>query len=329
MKKGASIKIKSATYTAPGANEIVIKNGALAINPSDWLLQDMGDTFGLEYPMILGNDVAGEVVEVGEGVTHVEVGDRVLGHAIGCWEKVPAEGGFQQYTVLETNLVAKIPDSLSYTDACVVPLGLSTAACGLFQQDQLGLQLPSVDVKPTGKTVLVWGGSSSVGTNGIQLAVAAGYEVFTTASPKNFATLRALGVSQVFDYKSESVVADLTAALKGKDFAGALFTVGSAEDCFAVVDRATGKKFVASTLPIPEHKHTDVSGKQIFGTTLKDNEVGQAVYQDFLEKALTAGTFTPAPAPMVVGNGLSALSDALATQKKGVSAAKVVVTLNA
>jgi NADPH:quinone reductase-like Zn-dependent oxidoreductase len=76
---------------------------------------------------------------------------------------------------------------MSYEDAVVIPLGLATAAAGLFDKTQLGLQLPQAPACPaTGKTAVVWGGSTSVGCIAIQLAVAAGYEVFTTASPKNF-----------------------------------------------------------------------------------------------------------------------------------------------
>ncbi|TAQ89425.1 hypothetical protein B7494_g2244 [Chlorociboria aeruginascens] len=61
-----------------------------------------------------------------------------------------------------------------------------------------------LDNKPTGKTVLIWGGSGSVGVNVIQLAVAAGYEVIATASPANFDYLKELGASEVLDYHSKT-----------------------------------------------------------------------------------------------------------------------------
>lgn len=64
----------------------------------------------------------------------------------------------------------------------------------------------------TGQTVVVWGGSTSVGSNAVQLAVAAGYEVVTTASPRNFDHVRALGASAVFDYNSSTVVQDIIGA---------------------------------------------------------------------------------------------------------------------
>ena len=325
---GATLEIKSAPYTSAGENEIVVRNSAISVNPSDWILQEspLGDR--MEYPMILGNDVAGEVVEVGSGVSRFEVGDRVLGQAVGCWTNRPAKGGFQKFTVLDSNMASHIPDDMAYAQAAVIPLGLGTASCGLFQTDQLGLQYPSQAAKPTGETLLIWGGSSSVGCNGIQLAVAADYEVITTASPKNFDLVKNLGASQVFDYNSDDIVSELVDALTGKTIAGALFIVGDADACYeASVDKCTGNKFVSSTLPIPENKPEGVNANQIFGTTLKDNEVSQAVYVDFLTKALSDGAYVPAPEPWIVGHGLEFLQRGLEIQKEGVSAKKVVIAL--
>ena len=324
---GTSLEIKSAPYTSAGENEIVVRNRAIAINPSDWILQEspLGDQ--MKYPMILGNDVAGEVVEVGSGVSRFKGGDRVLGQAVGCWTNTPAKGGFQLFTVLDTNLASHIPGDMAYAQAAVIPLGLGTASCGLFQTDQLALQYPSSTAKPTGETLLIWGGSSSVGCNGIQLAVAAGYEVIATASPKNFNLVKNLGASQAFDYNSNDIVSELVDAFKGKTIAGALFTVGNADACYQVVDKCTGNKFVASTLPIPENKPQGVNANQIFGMTLKDNEVSQAVYVDFLAKALSDGAYVPAPEPWIFGRGLESLQRGLEVQKKGVSAKKVVIVL--
>ena len=86
----------------------------------------------------------------------------------------PAQGAFQQYTVLLEQMAAPIPDSMPYESACVLPQAVSTASSGLFQKSHLGLQHPSANPTPTGQTLLVWGGSTSVGSNAIQLAVAAG-----------------------------------------------------------------------------------------------------------------------------------------------------------
>lgn len=324
------LEVKSAPYTSPGENEIVIKNGAVAINPVDWGIQDMGEALfsWITYPFVLGGDVAGEVVEVGSAVSRFKTGDRVLGHAVAIKTNKTSEGAFQAYTVVLAHMASPIPDNLSYESAAVLPLGLSTAACGLFQKDYLALQYPSVPSKPTGKALLIWAGASSVGSNAIQLAVAAGYEVITTASPKNFDYVKKLGASQVFDYHSKTIVEELIDAFKGKTIAGALaIAAGSAEACLEVVDKSEGNKFVSMAWPMPEKLPPGVDAKFIFGSDLKDNEVSHVVYVDFLPKALAEGRYIAAPEPQVVGKGLEYFQTGLDVQKKGVSAKKVVVSL--
>ena len=330
-QKARPLEVKSAPYTPPAENEVVIKNGALALNPVDHARQDLGDVLfaWTIYPCILGSDVAGEVAEVGSGVSRFETGDRVTGLALGLTSNKPADGAFQAYTVLPAHMASPIPSSLSYESASVLPLGISTAACGLFQKEYLGLQFPSAPPKPaTGETVLIWGGSTSVGSNAIQLAVAAGYEVITTASPKNFDYVKKLGASQVFDYQGETVVANLVNAFKDKTSAGALaIGNGVADPCAEVLDKSNGKKFVALTNPPSNELPSGVGSKFIFGSDLKDNEVGPAIYEDFLPKALEDGSFVAAPDAKVVGKGLESIQGGLDLLKKGLSAKKYVISL--
>jgi NADPH:quinone reductase-like Zn-dependent oxidoreductase len=100
-------------------------------------------------------------------------------------------------------------------NAAVLPLSISTAASGLFYQ--LGLPYPSLTPVPTGKTILIWGGSSSCGSSAIQLAVAAGFSVATTASNANHEYVKSLGASQVFDYKDPNVIETILKTLKPGD----------------------------------------------------------------------------------------------------------------
>jgi NADPH:quinone reductase-like Zn-dependent oxidoreductase len=336
--RATPLEVKPAPYEPPRENEIVIKTAAVAINPVDWVIQLRGESLfpRITYPCILGEDVASEVVEVGSGVSRFKVGDRVLGLAVAIRENTASSGAFQNYTVLLAQIASPIPDALSYESAAVLPLGLSTAACGLFQKDYLALQYPSVDPKPTGKALLIWGGSTSVGSNAIQLAIAAGYEVITTASPKNFSYVTALGASQAFDYNSATVIEDIIAALKGKTIAGAM-AIGSAlapgngaaaaDACLKIVDKSEGTKFVAMALRFSEKPPEGVNAKFILGSELKGNEVGKVIYEDFLPKALAEGKYIATPDPLIVGKGLEYVQAGFDLQKKGVSARKVVVSL--
>lgn len=69
--KGTPLKVQQSTYTAPALNEIVVMNAAVAINPYDWIVQEAPGLVvsWVKLPFVLGTDVAGEVVEVGKGVT--------------------------------------------------------------------------------------------------------------------------------------------------------------------------------------------------------------------------------------------------------------------
>ncbi|UQX87022.1 zinc-binding alcohol dehydrogenase family protein [Jatrophihabitans telluris] len=361
--KNASLEVAEAPYPAPGDDQIVVRNHAVAINPLDWIIQVAGGlTYRwLQYPAVIGSDLAGEVVEVGKSVTLFQVGDRVLAHAVGTDKDSnrAAEGAFQHYTVVLERMTSPLPDTLAYENAAVLPLAVSTAASALFQKDQLGLRHPTQSPQPTGQTVLIWGGSTSVGSNAIQLAVAAGYDVITTASPHNFDYVASLGASLVFDYNDPKVVNDLVAAFADRTLAGAI-AIGTtaASACVRIAAASKGNKFIAiATPPVSFERLGDadrpsfvtfrtifrlitsniglqlqarprgVRLKYIFGTSLKSNEVSTAIYRDFLPAALAGGRYVPAPQPLVVGKGLHDLQHALDIQRKGVSAQKVVVTL--
>lgn len=360
-KMADPLEVKPAPYPTPSEKELVIKNGAVAISQFDWLVQLMGDTMlkYLKYPCILGTDVAGEVVAVGSGVSNFKVGDRVLAALVWADEKVndPAHGGFQLYTVAQQRLVTLIPADMSYEQAAVLPSSVCTAGSALFLKDCLVLQLPTTPARPpTGKTLLVWGGSSSVGSNCIQLAVAAGYEVIATASPKNFDHVKKLGASQVFDYRKNTVVREVTDAVKDKTMVGAAaIGPGSVSACMDVLRHSTGRNFVVDINgpDMPTHrskgmlgtvslvsallswkssvwvksKMTRVHSKFVWGSDLKETDAADVIYGDFLPQALASHQYIAAPDPLVIGKGLQHIQAGINTLKGGVSAKKVVVSL--
>ena len=352
------LEVKSAPYTPPNANEIVVKVHAVAINPVDWFKAGPGYNFlfnWIKLPFVQGTDLAGEVIEIGSEVKNFDVGDRVLSFGVGVNKdyNTSAKSAFQLYTVCLAHTTARIPESLAYEKASVVPLGLITAACSLFQPDQLNLQRPSIPRKSNAKTVLIWGGSTSVGCNAIQLAVGAGYEVVTTCSPKNFALCKSLGAKQCFDYNSKTVVADLAETLKGTEFAGALSAgVNSDGPCFDVVNKLKNGKFVSlvsfpklepepKTLVLPrtlmffaswfirttvKTRIRGIGWKTVMVDQMSKNGLGEMVF-DYLSKALAEGSYITAPEPEVVGKGLPYIQTAYDHQAKGMSARKAVVSV--
>jgi len=361
--KRSRLVVGPAPSVAPGPGEIVIRARAVAVNPFDRYIQTMGDviTAYLTYPAVLGTDVAGEVIAIGAGVTRFAPGDRVVGQAAGLEKSrnKAAEGAFQERVVLLAHMSAHIPDFLTYEEAAVLPLGLSTAACGLFQKDFLALAAPQINPIPTGETVLVWGGSTSVGSNAIQLARASGYEVITTCSPHNFDYVRALGANAAFDYSSPNVKRAIIEVMRGRKMAGAIaIGKGSASACMDILAQGTGRRFVAQATPptsfdnVPAGKgrwrklvpavarmlvgnlalflrsyHRGTATKMIWAGSLISNDVGPMIYETFLPEALARGAFKAMPPAQSAGHGLTHIPEALEQQRRGVSARKLVVTL--
>lgn len=323
------LEVKEAPLWTPKENEVLIKNHAVAINPIDGSVQQFA-YLPLEYPSILGSDVAGEVVAVGPNVTRWKEGDRIIGHGLVFWDLKTEGAAFQDYTIVTTNMGSEIPANVAFEDAVVLPLCLSTASTGLFHEHYLGLQLPTSPAqKPIGKTLVIWGGASCVGSNAIQLAKAAGYEVITTASPKNFDYVKSLGTDVVFDYNSVTVTEDILSALKGETLAGVLDCIGysATPHCLEIAQKADGHKFVATTKPRFPTPPEGIEIKHIRGDLLVTNSLGKSIYEDFLPKALGAGSYVVAPKPTVIGKGLEHVQDGIHAIMKGVSATKIVVTL--
>jgi NADPH:quinone reductase-like Zn-dependent oxidoreductase len=327
--KGETLKIGPAESYSPGPSEILIQNKAIAINPVDWKQQASG-IFIASFPTILGCDTSGVVVEVGSSVTAFQKGDRIVAHCIGIKTQKDANEAFQKYSVVPAELTSLIPESMSFPDAAVIPLGLSTAGAGLYEKGNLGLPLPTARPKSTGKTLLIWGGSSSVGSSAIQLAVASGLRVITTASKHNFSYCEKLGASKVFDYSSASIVGDIVAELQNGDFAGAYDAIGTSTLQVVDIVAQVGGGHIATALAPPDASATPSTVKvtRIFGIPMGNgNTVGQEIYGSFLPQALKSGQFKPMPPAKVVGEGLGAIQGAMDQLKAGVSASKLVVTL--
>ena len=255
-------------------------------------------------------------------------------HAIGLGTGLPQDAGFQQYTNVPAVLTSLIPDSATFTEAAVLPLAISTASAGLYQPGYLELPYPTASPKDSGKVILVWGGSSSVGSTAIQLAVASGITVITTASKHNFDYVKKIGAVDVFDYNSSSVVDDIVKAIKssGKQFAGIYDSISVAESFksnFEILQKAGGEKKLASVLAPPQDRPSDIDAKGVFAVTVgtQHKQVGEAVWGKFVPKALADGTLKFLPEPLVIGKGLEHVQEGFEKQKAGVSAKKVVIEL--
>jgi len=276
--KAPSLTIEDAPMPVPQPHQILIKARAIGINPADAAVQKLGLIYDAsKYPIILGFDVAGEVEAVGDRVTRFKSGDRVCAFPIdlgsGEEEYKSQRGAFQSYCVADAALSAIVPEDVSFAEAAVFPSCLSTAAYALFMKDAMSLSLPPVSGKAelNGQVVVVWGGSSVVGSCAIQMATLAGYQVVATSSERNFEHCRSLGAAHVFDYKSESIIEDVVAACEGKKSAGvfvAYYNDESTVTCSHIASRLGGNAVVGTVVP-PHLPTPDAAAKDVKITSSK------------------------------------------------------------
>lgn len=115
----------------------------------------------------------------------------------------------------------------------------------------LNLPYPSLDPKPLGKKILIWGGSSAVGSSAIQLARTAGLEVLATTSRANFKYVESLG-ARAFDYKGDDVVGEILKVLKeGDDVFDVISSSETQKACGEILGRIGGRKLL-TTSPEPQ-----------------------------------------------------------------------------
>ncbi|KAI7491071.1 hypothetical protein KC351_g181 [Hortaea werneckii] len=341
--KGAKFSVSATSIPEITPTEVLIRVHAVAINPADAIMQHTGMIIE-NYPAVIGCDCAGEIIKTGQDVTRFQAGDRVLA---ACAPSVfdpqgPKRdnwGTFQMFVAAKATVTVKIPDQVEFREACVVPLGCSTAAIGLFSATKLGLALPRLEPVRLGEIVLIWGGSSSVGSCAIQLAKAAGYDVATTCSKHNTDVCKGAGADYVFDHRSEEVVEEVLAELKGKEVVGVFGCVMPADaliKCGKLASELGGaKKFV--TVFAGEDQAKQMAGDAFAAIPqdvavshcdewLNTNEsVRSALIDNWLGPALDRGLMKCLPRPEVVGKGLEHCQEACNRMLKGVSATKLVV----
>lgn len=360
----ADLQVRRAPMPVAGPGQLLVRVRAVAVNPLDAVIQSNGTLmYGwLRYPVVLGEDVAGEVVAIGADVRSFAVGDRVIAYAMGLEKGRDARGGggFQTFVAVEAAMAAPIPAEVPYERTVVLPLAVSTAAAGLFEAKQLGLDASSLGRSPArDETVVIWGGATSVGGNAIQLARAAGYQVITTASPRNHARMHELGARAAFDYRSPDVVERVAGAASGTTVVGVLaIATGSAAPSIAIA-RATQARRVAMASPpvsfYDQPRRPGVSAARIrliarlasrsaalqlrsraggvrasyvWGSAIADSEVGAAVWERHLPAAIASGMHVLYPDARVVGSGLAEVQGAIDAVRAGVSAQKLVVRLD-
>jgi len=332
-EKGAQLVVDSSDFPRPASHDILVKVAAIATNPVDWKIQAYG-AFVQAYPFVLGSDVAGTVEAVGDAVTHFKKGDRVTGFAGSIATGKMEEGAFQEYVILRDNASAKLPDQITFEEGAILPMSVATAGIGFHTF--LGLPKQLGEGKQKGG-FLVWGGSSSVGTAAVQMAKSMGFDVYATCSPSNNEYVKKLGAKEVFSYKDSDIAAKIVAVAREQNqeikYAfDAIGEHGSQQACAEVLEGfGEGGKLVA-TLDWPSDVNKpagiELSRTAAFLVVDSDKETGKYLFNEWLETALEAKTYTPSPAIEIVQGGLHGIQKALDLHKAGVSSKKLVVQVS-
>lgn len=198
-----------------GRGQVLVRVAASSVNTADLMARSMGPVvdFIPTPPAVLGMDFAGTVVAVGAGVDGFAEGDAVFGCSGGVAHH---QGTLAEFLAADARLIAKKPAALSMTEAAALPLVSITAFEALMDRLNVG----------KGDKVLVHGGAGGVGHVAVQLARAAGAEVFATEhGAERLATVEKLGATPI-DYIAEPVEDYVKRYTDGRGFDAVFDTVG-------------------------------------------------------------------------------------------------------
>jgi NADPH:quinone reductase-like Zn-dependent oxidoreductase len=167
-------------------DQILIRIHDAGVNPIDWKIRQgyMRQVRPTTFPMTIGQDFAGEVVDIGKALTQFAVGDRVFGFA---------QGTYAEYAVAPASTLAIIPNSIDFAMAAALPTAGSTA---------LQVIRDVVAAKP-GMSILIHGAAGGVGSYASQIGKDLGASVVGTATGTDIEYLKSLGVDEVIDYRRE------------------------------------------------------------------------------------------------------------------------------
>ena len=176
----------------PGPGEVLVQVAGTAFNPIDtWFRAGIiHQIFPVTFPHTLGLDVAGTVVEQGEGVEVPAVGDAVIGFL-----PMTGPGAAAEFAAAPADVLVPAPGNVPLADAAAIPVAALTAWQALFEHGEL----------TSGQRVLVNGAGGGVGGFAVQLAKGAGAAVIATASARSAETVRSFGADEVIDYTAVQI----------------------------------------------------------------------------------------------------------------------------
>lgn len=242
------LAISETDRPVPGKGQVLVKVHAAGVNPLDTkIAAGAGAHARQALPAVLGLDLAGTVVELGEAVEGFTVGQEVFGMPGGIGG---AQGTMAEYIAVDARLIAAKPHTLNMREAAALPLVFITAWEGLVDRANVR----------AGQRVLIHGGAGGVGQVAVQLAKARGADVYATGSAGSLDFIRSLGATAI-DYQAQSVEDYVEHYTTGEGFDIVYDTVGGStlDASFKAVKAYTGH--VLSCLGWGQHSLAPLSFK--------------------------------------------------------------------
>ncbi|MGD8809669.1 MAG: NADPH:quinone oxidoreductase family protein [Gammaproteobacteria bacterium] len=195
-----ALKLEDVPSPAPGPGEIRIAVHAAGVNFADTLVVQGRYQHKAPLPFSPGMEAAGEVLEVGEGVTDLAVGDRVL---------APMRyGAYAEEAVLDAAHTVRMPDGMDYVAGAAFPIAYGTSHLALTHRTQLR----------EGEVLLVLGASGGVGLTAVEIGKALGATVIACASsPEKLEIAKSRGADHLIDYTREDIRERVKALTGGAD----------------------------------------------------------------------------------------------------------------
>jgi NADPH:quinone reductase-like Zn-dependent oxidoreductase len=235
---------------APGAGQVLIRVAATSFNGVDGNIRAgfMQGPIPVTLPHTPGIDVSGTIAALGEGVTGIQLGDRVVGFL-----PMVADGAAAEYVVAPAEILTPAPTSIPLADAAALPIVGLTAWQALFDHAKLA----------AGQRVLINGAGGAVGGYAVQLAKSAGAYVIATASPRSIEQVKATGADELIDHTTTEVAA---AASEPVDVVLNLAPISPAQLAALVTLIRPGGVLVNTTvwMPAPSDEQRGVRGIDLF-----------------------------------------------------------------
>lgn len=183
------MRLEDFELAAPGKGEVTVKVRFAAINPIDWKVRNgyLKMVTGKAFPRAMGSDFSGTVIAIGPSVTRVKPGDAVFGSA-----RLKESGALGQAVATLESFIARKPDAMSFEDAACLGTPGVTAWNGIVDKANL----------KSGMHVLINGCTGAVGEAAVQIARMLGATVSGTCSTAAMPRAKAVGLRQVYDYRT-------------------------------------------------------------------------------------------------------------------------------